>query len=138
MKVFVDSDVIISLLLSEKGAAYLLLKSDNITPIISNISRNEIEIVVEQLNIDQSKLKKLLKQLKHINLPLTLDKVEKKFSQYVTDIYDAHIVAGAIEGRVTFLITYNIRHFKIDKIKEDLNIIVMTPGQFIQYLRSRE
>ena len=138
MKVFVDSDVIISSLLSEKGAAYLLLKSDNITPIISNISRNEIEIVVERLNIDQSKLKKLLKQLKRINLPLTLDKVEKKFSQYVTVIYDAHIVAGAIEGRVTFLITYNIRHFKIDKIKEDLNIIVMTPGQFIQYLRSRE
>ena len=60
MKIFVDSDVIISSLLSDKGASHLLLHHKDIIPAISNYSNEEIEVVIERLDI-QSKLFKPLK-----------------------------------------------------------------------------
>ena len=136
MKVFVDSDVIISSLLSTKGASYLLLQHKDITPIISSYSNEEIEVVIERLNIQNKLFKPLKLKLHIVKLSLKIEKIKKNYHGYVTDADDAHIVAGATFAKTKFLITYNIRHFKKDKIKEDLNIIVLTPGQFLQYLRS--
>lgn len=76
MKVFTDSDVIISSLISSSGASHLLLESAESTKFfVSNISTKELKKV--------------------------------------------------------------IRHFKVDKILKDFNIIVTTPGKFLQYLRSQ-
>ncbi len=125
MKVFVDSDVIISSLISNTGAASELINNLDIKKIVSNLSIKELEIVKLRLNINKP-------------LPILetifIDNV-KKYSIYSIDPNDAHIVAGADQGKVKFLITYNLKHYKIDKIKRDLNIIVMTPGMFLQYLR---
>jgi len=60
LKVFVDSDVIISSLLSSSGAAHFLLhNTDAVKPCISNLSLQEIRIVVERLAIDSKKLASL-------------------------------------------------------------------------------
>lgn len=126
MKIFVDSDVVISSLISTNGAAFQLLNSKNdLIKIISNLSQKELKIVMARLNID-----KPLPILEIINI-----KNIKKYSVYSTDPNDSHIVAGADQSKSRFLITYNLKHYKIDKIKQDLKIIVMTPGTFLQYLR---
>ncbi|TSC86082.1 MAG: Uncharacterized protein G01um101416_732 [Microgenomates group bacterium Gr01-1014_16] len=126
MKVFVDSDVVISSLISDTGASAQLLKTNNeIKKIISNLSQKELEIVKARLKIDRP-----LPKLETIIISNI-----KKYSIYSTDPNDAHIVAGAHQAKARFLITYNLKHYRIEKIKQDMNIIVMTPGTFLQYLR---
>ena len=136
-KVFVDSDVVISSLLSQKGAAHLLLNEQNSNFVISNISQNEIEVVAERLNIEQNKPQDLIKKcLKVIKLKKEISEIKKDFKAYTGDMDDTHIVAGAADARAKFLLTYNLRHFQRQKIKEDLGITVLTPAQYLQYLRS--
>lgn len=137
-KIFVDSDVIISSLISSSGASYFLLnQTSNLKFYISNISHKELVEVVDRLKIAQDKLKNLLKKrFKKINLKDDLAEIKLSYSEYITDPDDTHIVAGAKEAKVNFLISYNTKHFKVDKIKQDFNIVVMTPAIFLQYLRS--
>lgn len=138
MMVFVDSDVIISSLLSDMGAAYLLLHNTKIETFISSISQEEILAVMKRLDINKEHFEKLQKNYLRI-IPLLKSKTEisKHFSNYTFDENDAHVVAGAKEASARFLITYNFRDYNIEKIKKDFNIIVISPGQFLQYLRSQ-
>lgn len=139
IKIFVDSDVVISSLISEKGAAYLLLNEQKDNLVISNISKVEIEKVADRLNLNQDKLQSLIKKkLKAINLSANLEKIEADFKDYTSDPNDAHIIAGATKAKAKFLLTYNIKHFNRQKIKEDLGITVLTPAQYLQYLRSMD
>lgn len=137
IQVFVDSDVVISSLLSSTGAAYLLLnQTDALSLFISTLSQKELEVVSERLQINRKALDLLLsKRFSKVALP-NIEEVKKKYAEYVLDKNDAHIVAGAEKTQVRFLITYNTKHFKIDKIKNDFGIIIVTPGTFLQYLRS--
>lgn len=138
IKVFLDSDVVISSLISQKGAAYFLIQEEiNLKLIISNISQEELFRVAVKLNIDQDKTGKLVKEkLKIIQIKKKSEHLKKIFGNYVLDLNDAHIIAGAEKAKVKFLISYNTKHFQIDKIKQDFNIIVTTPANFLQYLRS--
>lgn len=136
-KVFVDSDVIISSLISSTGASYFLLnQTSNLEFYISNISEKELTEVADRLEINQDKLQNLLKKrFKEVQIE-DLVKIKLNYSEYTIDLDDIHIVAGAKESKVNFLISYNTRHFKIDRIRQDFNIVVMTPATFLQYLRS--
>lgn len=137
IKVFVDSDVVISSLISKKGAAYLLLNSKNLEYFVSNYSIKELKIVANRLDIDKVSLNNLIKnRFKRIEMIEPAEKLKDKFNDYVLDINDAHIIGGAHKARVKFLISYNIKDFKVDNIKKDFNIIVTTPANFLQYLRS--
>ena len=138
-KVFVDSDVVISSLISQKGAAYLLLNEFKSNFVISDISKKELEKVAKRLDIKQNQLQDLIKKhLKVSKLKKEISKIKEEFKNYTTDINDTHIVAGSVSAKTKFLLTYNIRHFQRQKIKEDLGIIVLTPAQFLQYLRSMD
>jgi predicted nucleic acid-binding protein len=137
MKIFVDSDVIISSLLSESGAAFHLLNQEvKLDFFVSNLSVIELEEVAKRLGIDLKKLKSLIEKRFSITRLEKVDKIRKNFANYVFDINDAHIVAGAKASEARFLISYNVKDYKIERIKEDLDIIILTPGQFLQYLRS--
>lgn len=136
-KVFVDSDVVISSLISEKGAAHLLLNEQKSKFTISNISKIELERVASRLEIEESRLQILVKtRLKLIKLTADLKKIKNDFKNYTTDPNDAHIIAGASRAKAKFLLTYNLKHFKKQKINENLGIIVLTPAQYLQYSRS--
>lgn len=139
LKVFIDSDVIISSLLSSSGAAYFLLhNTDAIKPCISNLSLQEIRIVVERLSIDSKKLASLLEEgnIEVIHLEYTKETVKTAYGHYVLDENDAHIVAGAKEAKARFLVSYNTKDFKVEKIKQDFAVLLITPGHLLQYLRS--
>lgn len=136
-KVFVDSDVILSSLLSSKGAANFLLNEVDLKFVMSTISLLEIERGIAKLNLDKNQLRQLVKnRLKLIELKDSLKEIGKSFRDYVFDEDDAHIVAGAESAKARFLISYNIKDYKLDKIKNNLNIIIMMPGKFLQHLRS--
>ncbi len=133
IKVFVDSDVVISSLLSKTGAAYLLINSNfPVTKYVSNLSITELKKVIAKLNIENKQLNNVVTLLNKVTI--NKDSV-KKVPDYVHDKNDAHIVAGAIKAKVKFLITYNTKDYKINKLKTDHNIITITPGSFLQYLR---
>ena len=139
MDVYVDSDVVISSLLSQSGAAYYLLNDSSIVPVISSISVEELKTVTSRMNIDQNRFEELIKKRpKVVELKLSISSLKTEYSSYVLDINDEHIVAGAQMAKVGFLLTYNLKHYKIAKIKDNFNIQVITPALFLQYLRSRK
>lgn len=133
-RVFVDSDVIISSLLSASGAAHLLLsKNPNADYYISDFSLRELKVVAKRMEVPEIRLQKLME---NVLRSIKISTVHSKFREYTTDLLDAHIVAGAVKARARFIITYNDqRHFRADQIKQDFGIILMTPAQFLQYLR---
>ena len=133
MIIFLDSDVIISSLISQKGAAYFLVNEPTkSTKFISSLSYKELCIVIKRLDLSRNKLDKCLSKIEKISITKSA-----KFDNYVFDLFDAHIVAGAVKSQSRFLISYNVRHFDVEKIKRDFNILVYSPGQFLQYLRSQ-
>lgn len=136
-KVFVDSDVVLSSMLSSKGAANFLLNEVDLEFVISNFSLLEIERGIAKLNLDMNQLRRLVKnRLKLIELKDSTGKIKKIFKNYVFDKNDAHVVAGAQRARAKVIISYNIKDFNKQKIKDDLGIIVLTPAQYLQYSRS--
>ena len=136
-KIFVDSDVVLSSLLSPKGAAYFLLNEVGLEFAISNVSLLEIERGIVKLNLDKNQLRKLVKnRLKLIELRDSTKKIKKSFKNYVFDEDDAHVVAGAKRTKAKVILTYNLKHFNKQKIKDDLGIVVLTPAQYLQHLRS--
>jgi len=141
IRIFVDSDVVISSLISSSGAAYLLmnLKKKNLKFFISNISQKELQIVSRRLKIESKNLEKLIEnRLKVITLKENNKNLSQKFIDYVWDPNDAHIIAGAVRSKANFLLTYNGRHYQKEKIKKDFNILILTPAIFLQYLRSKK
>ena len=138
LKIFIDSDVIISSLLSSSGAAYFLLHhTDALKPCISNLSLQEICVVIERLSIDSKKLASLLEgNIEIVQLQYTKETVKTAYGHYVLDENDAHIVAGSREAKAKFLVSYNTKDFKVEKIKQDFAVILITPANLLQYLRS--
>lgn len=130
-RVFVDSDVIISSLISQKGAAHLLINGADIQKSVSNMSQKELEIVADRLNLDKNELRDLLNKKFEV---VTIK--PQKTDKYVFDINDSHIVQGAEASTSKYLLTYNTKHYKAEKIKKDLGIIIMRPAEFLQFLRS--
>ena len=138
IRVFVDSDVIISSLLSQSGAAYTLLhNTKQVELYISKFSSLELQRVVERLNIKLDMLNVVTTNRLHsVKIDITYERVQHEFADYVRDPHDAHIVAGAKVAKAAFLVSYNTRHFMPEKLREDFQLILLTPGLFLQYLRS--
>lgn len=138
LKCFVDTDVIISALLSTAGASYTLIKTPKIKKIISQNVEEETREVAKRLKIHRQKIKNLLKVIKPIKLNLAKSMLLQKYEKFTIDEKDCHIVAGAHKSKSKFLLTHNIKHYKVDKINNNLGIKVLKPGAFLQYLRNIE
>jgi len=137
MQAFVDTDVVISSLLSQKGAAYYLLNKSKTKLFISSISLLEINQVSERLKIDKADLENITRHnLQIIEISEELKTIKDKYKKFVTDINDAHIVAGTHLSKSNYIISYNLRHFKIDRMKNELGIMILTPALFLQFLRT--
>lgn len=136
--VFLDTDVVISALLSSQGASYAVVYGQkNYTCTISTVSRLEIERVADRLQIDTSPLMELFSLMRIQTLEESLAELKDRYRMFVHDDTDAHIVAGAIQSGCSFLLTYNVRDFRTETPFKKNGIKVMTPGLFLQYLRSK-
>lgn len=139
LNVFVDSDVVISSLLSSHGASYLLLNSTEFEPakfFISDFSILELREVVTRRQIKQKQLNSLVKKRLTIKKLHQAEDIFRRYNFYVFDPDDAHIVAGARQSKSRFLVSFNLKDYKADRLKKDLNIILTTPAHLLQYLRS--
>lgn len=58
MRIFVDSDVVISSVISDKGAASLLFEEKNLKLFVSNFSSSEMKVVVKRLNLKEERFEK--------------------------------------------------------------------------------
>ncbi len=139
LRLYVDSDVVISSLILATGAAHMLLHStEEVELYVSNLSTLELEKVVDRLQLDSKKLSQVIStRFVLVKISQSPKAVQQLFADYVRDNDDTHIVAGAKEAKVMFLISYNIRHFESEKLRQDFQIILLTPGMFLQYLRSQ-
>lgn len=136
IRVFVDSDVIISSLISKTGAAYLLMHDARLDRLISDVSFSELKRVADVLHLPQKDLQKLVDTRCRV-VKIGEKKSElKSLTEYARDTNDIHIVLGAKNAKTKFLVTYNLKHYLIEKIQEDLGIIVLAPAFLLQYLRS--
>lgn len=137
LRIFLDSDVVISSILSLHGAAHALLSSPaRITRCISVYSLKEIEIVLERMQVESQKLLPVKESVEIVSISEPILKIKKDYIKFVNDENDAHIVAGAVKAKVAFLITYNLKDFRKNSIRHEFSIQVITPGMFLQYLRS--
>lgn len=138
MKVYLDSDVIISSLISSTGAAFHIINNHtNLDLIISDLSVIELQQVVERLELNNRLLQNMIKErLRVIKIEKTIRQIEKSYSKYTTDINDTHIVAGVKQSDARFLITYNLKHYNRENLKNDFDILLFSPALFLQYLRS--
>jgi len=134
-QVFLDTDVIISSLLSTQGAAYSLIHQTKVDRIISLWVREEVVEVAKRLNLDNPSV--VLDQCRVVGLELAKEVMVETYGEYVTDDQDAHVVAGAVVSKVKFLLTYNHKHYRVESIRQDLGLLILRPGEFLQFLRSQ-
>jgi putative PIN family toxin of toxin-antitoxin system len=135
-KVFLDTNVLFSALLSIHGAAFELFR----------LAKEE-KILLMTSDQCVAELKSLEKNVKFLipiqdflkAFPIALITLEKKDSDsylpYVLDLHDAHVAHGAVQSKAQFLITFNTKDFKRDLIFKDFQIRVLTQGYFLQWLR---
>ncbi|OGK51648.1 putative toxin-antitoxin system toxin component, PIN family [Candidatus Roizmanbacteria bacterium RIFCSPLOWO2_01_FULL_41_22] len=133
--IFLDTDVIISALISSKGAAFTILNNQMLQKIVSKYIVEEVTEVCRRLKISKQK-QSTLKNLTQISVQLKKEELMKTFAGYVLDQEDCHVVAGAVISGTKFLLTYNLKDYRTLKISNDLSVMVMSPGTFLQYLRS--
>ena len=138
MKCAVDSDVIISAMMSKKGAAYLLLSQKMEEFYVSNIQLMELELVCRRLKLNRQSLKRLMRNsFEVVELKDSGEEIKLKWRGYTYDVNDAHIIAGAVKAKAKFLLSYNLRHFKTEILRRKFDLVCLTPGRFLQYLRSQ-
>ena len=104
-KVFVDSDVVISSLLSPAGGAAALFSLDVHHLYISTFSLKELIIVCQNLGIAKTLLDRRVEERCRVIQLKNLGSIKMRFGKFVSDQNDAHIVAGAIAAKVQFLST---------------------------------
>lgn len=136
IQVFLDTDVLVSSLLSKTGASYEVIKNPHLVKVITKTVLLELERVVKRHRIRKSKKDKLLKMVEIVPLGLSAGGVLDKYGRFVFDNKDSHVVGGASVTKSKFLLTHNIKHYDIEKIGSKLEVIVLKPGNFLQYLRS--
>ncbi|MEK9171518.1 MAG: hypothetical protein AAB823_02275, partial [Patescibacteria group bacterium] len=117
---------------------HLLLNSSAISPNASDVQQQELFIVANRLDLNLGRLNNLIKdRFRIIKIKVFSPEIKERFLKYVLDPNDAHIVAGIATAKPSFFVSYNLRHFEIDKIKTDFKAISLTPAQLLQYLRLR-
>ncbi len=128
---FLDSDVFISALISQRGAAYKLFNLKEVERWISTLSLKEINRVLVKKNIKKTSMIKKLKKFCRV-LNLKEEDIEERFGLFVKDINDKHVIAGAYHAKAEFLITYNKKDFVLPAIERKLGIKVLSPGEFLR------
>lgn len=136
IQIFLDTDVVISALLSKTGASYEVIKNPKVIKIVSKTVQKEIKEVTKKLNIGNQETDRILKNISVTSLNLTKKEILEKYKKFVFDEKDSHVVAGANRAKSKFLLTHNLRHYQVDKINAEFGILVLKPGNFLQYLRS--
>lgn len=133
-KVFLDSNVIISGLFSDKGSPRIILDLLSLgLPVISGVT-GEYNIIEIERNLSKKMpdvlpvYRKYLKLLKLEIVPLPLSADVNKLSGHTSD-KDRPVLASAINGKVDFLVTGDKKGFL--KLKGNYPFRILSPSEFL-------
>ena len=137
LKVFLDSNVIISGLFSDKGSPRIILDLLSLDLPLLSCATGEYNIV----EIERNLLKKMpavlpvyRRYLKILNLeivPLPLSKDIKKLSGQIAD-KDIPVLASAINSNADFLVTGDKKDF--EKLKGNYPFKILSPSEFLDII----
>jgi len=137
LKVFLDSNVIISGLFSDKGSPRIILDLLSLDLPLLSCATGEYNIV----EIERNLLKKMpdvlpvyRKYLKILNLeivPMPLSRDIKKLSGQIAD-KDVPVLASAINSNADFLVTGDKKDF--EKLKGNYPFKILIPSEFLDII----
>lgn len=139
VRIFLDSNVILSGLLSDRGAPRIILDllclklpfvvgltgQYNLIEIERNISKK----IPEVFPVYKAYLPKLNLEI----IPLPLQNEVKRFSGQVSD-KDVPVLVSAVNGKADFLVTGDKKDFDKLKLKNDYTFKIINPSEFIDLI----
>lgn len=135
-KVFLDSSVVISAVLSDKGGSFRLFNEAQNRNLILYISDFVLVEVFSVLKLKYpSKLfifENLISNTHFILAKEPSQDLIEKMAESIADFSDAPILAAAKKAKVDFLITLDKKHFLTKKVKDNLKFKVLAPKEFLQ------
>lgn len=136
-KVFLDSNVIISGLFSDKGSPRIILDLLSLgLPVLSGVT-GEYNLIEIERNLSKKMpdvlpvYRKYLKLLRLEIVPLPLSVDVNKLSGHTSD-KDIPVLASAINGNVDFLVTGDKKDFL--KLKVKYSFRIMSPAEFLDII----
>ena len=136
LRAILDTNVVVSGIRSKRGSAFELLRLLGLrrwTLVLSNTLLTEYQEVLHRgqpsLPFTHEEIERFLDSLCH--------RAEQRRPSFpwwpvLSDSDDEAMVRLAIEGRVDYLVTHNVRHLRP---AQSLKVRVVPPGEFLQELR---
>ena len=78
------------------------------------------------------------KEIANLDPEIIKPPTKERLSRYddIIALKDRHVLASALEGKATFLITLDRKHFQTEVIRQaNLPIIIMTPKEFLELIK---
>ena len=138
-RVFLDSNVILSGLLSDKGAPRTILDllTLNLPFLVGSTGRYNLIEIERNLNKMMpgvvSVCKKYLPKLSLKIIPLPRHEEVREFSDKMTK-KDVPVLVSAIRSKADFLVTGDKEHFQKLKLPGDYSFKVVTPSEFMELI----
>lgn len=136
VRVFLDSNVIISGLISDKGAPricldLLTLRLPFLVGCTGRFNLMEIERNLKKRMPGMLPVyKRYLPRLNLKIIPLPRKQELREFAQTIAD-KDLPILVSAIRGKAAFLVTGDKRHFQTPKARKEYPLQIATPAEFV-------
>jgi len=136
VRLFLDSNVILSGLLSDRGAPRIILDLLSLElPFLSG-STGQYNLIEIERNLKRkipgilSVYKRYLPRLNLTVIPLPRSEELREFSGKIAD-KDIPVLVSAIRGKADYLVTGDRRHFEKLKGMEEYQLKIVTPSEFI-------
>lgn len=139
-KVFLDASVFIAASGSISGGSSLILevcKGKYFTAVTTRKILQEAQKNIRK-KLPSESLLQFYKEMGSLKLKIV--DTPQDLSEYddVISARDQHVLAGAISGKASFLITLDRKHFFTEEIKNaKLPVTIMTPKEFLEFIRER-
>lgn len=137
-RVFLDSSVLISGILSQTGASSAILDLGEAGEIIIVLSKG---VLVETDRVFEKKFPGLVGEfrafIKNLSPVVTADPTAQEICEAgsVIDKDDAVILAAAGKVDIHYLVSLDTRHFHNPKVRQYLKAPIVTPAQFLTEFR---
>jgi putative PIN family toxin of toxin-antitoxin system len=138
-RVFFDSNVILSGLISDKGAPRIILdlltlKLPFLVGCTGRFNLMEIERTIKKRMPGLMPLYRKYLPLLHLKIiPLPQAHELREFAQTIAD-KDLPVLVSAIQGKADFLVTGDKRHFQRLRAGKDYPLRIATPAEFVDRL----
>ena len=142
LNIFLDSSALIAGVLSETGAAHVLLLLGESEDILLTVS--EMVIVESERSIalkSPQNIPILRNSIVTSNLKIVRDPSAKEVETnlyLISDPNDVPVLLAAMKAKVDYLVTHNRKHFLDDpKVAERSGLRIGTPGDALAWLREQ-